>query len=389
MALAGGWRPTPWRQFLLKVHSRCNLACDYCYVYTMADQGWRRQPRVMSETTLAWTARRIAEHARRHRLDTVEVILHGGEPLLAGRARLAGMLRCLREALEPAVRVHLCLQTNGVLLTEPFLRLFREHRVRIGVSVDGDAVMHDRHRRDHRGRGSYAAARDALRLLGSPEFRSIYGGVLCTVDLANDPVRVYESLLPLAAPKLDFLLPHGTWSSPPPGKDVRSLAAPYGDWLVAVFDRWYGEPAAAPQVRLFDEIVHLLLGGESRSEAVGLSPSGLVVIETDGSVEQGDSLKAAFDGAPRTGLHVRSDPFDAALRLPSTMARQSGVRALAPRCLGCRVRRVCGGGLYAHRYRAGRGFRNPTVYCADLYRLITHIAGVVRADLPRPAGAGS
>ena len=29
--LAGGWQPTPFRQFLLKMHTRCNLACDYCY----------------------------------------------------------------------------------------------------------------------------------------------------------------------------------------------------------------------------------------------------------------------------------------------------------------------------------------------------------------------
>ena len=36
----------------------------------------------------------------------------------------------------------------------------------------------------------------------------------------------------------------------------------------------------------------------------------------------------------------------------------------------------CGGGLYAHRYRTGSGFMNPSVYCADLEKIITH----VRAD---------
>ena len=33
-----GWRPTPVHDVVLKVHQRCNLACDYCYVYTQADQ---------------------------------------------------------------------------------------------------------------------------------------------------------------------------------------------------------------------------------------------------------------------------------------------------------------------------------------------------------------
>lgn len=39
-----GWRPAPFQQFVLKLHSRCNLACDYCYVYQMADQTWRSRP---------------------------------------------------------------------------------------------------------------------------------------------------------------------------------------------------------------------------------------------------------------------------------------------------------------------------------------------------------
>ncbi|HEX2745877.1 MAG TPA: radical SAM protein, partial [Streptosporangiaceae bacterium] len=43
-----GWQPTPFRQFVIKMHSRCNLACDYCYMYTMADQSWRSLPAKMS-----------------------------------------------------------------------------------------------------------------------------------------------------------------------------------------------------------------------------------------------------------------------------------------------------------------------------------------------------
>jgi uncharacterized protein len=35
---ATGWRPVPFREFIVKVHSRCDLACDYCYMYEMADR---------------------------------------------------------------------------------------------------------------------------------------------------------------------------------------------------------------------------------------------------------------------------------------------------------------------------------------------------------------
>jgi uncharacterized protein len=42
---------------------------------------------------------------------------------------------------------------------------------------------------------------------------------------------------------------------------------------------------------------------------------------------------------------------------------------------------VCGGGHYPHRYHQDNGFRNASVYCPDLSRLIRHIDARVRADL--------
>lgn len=127
--------------------------------------------------------------------------------------------------------------------------------------------------------------------------------------------------------------------------------------------------------------MHLLLGGQSGTEAVGLTPTSLIVVETDGSIEQTDALKSVRQGAAGTGLHVVPDPFDAVLRLPSIAARQIGVDALAPICQSCLVRDVCGAGLYPHRYRPGTGFRNPSVYCADLYALILHIRDRLSTDL--------
>jgi uncharacterized protein len=108
-----------------------------------------------------------------------------------------------------------------------------------------------------------------------------------------------------------------------------------------------------------------------------------VVIQTDGSIEQADYLKAVYHSAAATGLHVDRDPLDAALLLPGVIARQLGVHALAEECKACAIHRVCGGGLYAHRYKSGTGFANPSVYCADLTRLIQHIRGVVQADIDR------
>ncbi|MEO3863314.1 FxsB family cyclophane-forming radical SAM/SPASM peptide maturase [Acrocarpospora sp. B8E8] len=379
--LSEGWQPTPFRQFILKLHSRCDLACSYCYMYEMADQSWRSRPKRMASETIKAAAFRIAEHVHHHSLTEVEIILHGGEPLLAGRETIEEAVTVIRAAVGRRVGVEVVLQTNATLLDLPYLELFDELEVGVGVSLDGDEAMHDRNRRTAAGRGSYAAVARALGLLIQPRFRHLYRGLLATVDLRNDPVTAYEALLAFSPPAIDFLLPHGNWSAPPPGRVADAEVTPYADWLIPVFDRWYGAPRQVTRVRLFAEIIHLLIGGRSASEQIGLSPAAMVVIETDGEIEQSDILKSAFEGATRTGFHVDSDEFDALLTLPSNVARQIGRRALAPTCLACAVSTVCGGGLYAHRYQQGAGFANPSVFCPDLMRLIGYIRDVVQADV--------
>ncbi|SOB82539.1 FxsB family cyclophane-forming radical SAM/SPASM peptide maturase [Streptomyces sp. 1331.2] len=392
-----------FRQFLLKIHSRCNLACDYCYVYEGADRSWRGRPRRMELATVRRTARRIAAHAAEHGLDEVSVVLHGGEPLLVGAAHLEALLGELAGVSEAGgPRVRFGLQTNGLRLLEEsaLLDVLHRYRVAVGVSLDGTRADHDRHRRLPSGAGSWARTAEAVRLLGSQRHRELFAGLLCVVDLAADPVGTYEALLEFAPPRIDLLLPHATWQAQPagvhrvlpgappvgsgPGSASGGEPAPYGEWLIAAFDRWFDAPRRETGVRLFEELAVLLLGGRAASEAVGLAPVDLVVVEADGTIEQADSLKVAYDGAPGTGLDVWRHDFAAAAAHPAFRARQRGLAGLGPVCAACPLAPVCGGGLYAHRW-AGDGFGYPSVYCADLDRLIRHIAERLRAGV---AGLG-
>ncbi|WP_405160148.1 FxsB family radical SAM/SPASM domain protein [Nocardia sp. NBC_01499] len=380
-----GWQPLPFVEFVVKINSRCNLACDYCYVYEMADQSWRDQPKSMSARVFAESCRTIAEHARHFAPPAVNLVFHGGEPLLVGHRALDEFARQARETLEPVTEVRLGMQTNGVLIDDAFLRICARWGIRIGVSIDGDEAAHDRHRKYRRGTGSYTdVARGLDRLVRGP-YSDLYSGLLCTIDIDNDPIDTYEGLLHFDPPAMDFLLPHGNWTTPPPNKVGRASQTPYADWLIAIFDRWYDAPRLETRVRLFDEVIQLLLGGPSHSESVGLAPIRLAVIETDGSLEQVDALKSAFAGAARIDAAAAGNPLDEALWNPSVVARQLGVEALSDICRCCPIHNVCGGGHYAHRYREGAGFRNPSVYCADLMKLIRHVEARVRADIPASA----
>ena len=303
----------PFRQYIVKLHSRCNLSCTYCYVYHHVDQSWRDRPKVMSSATIAALAARVGVHAARHDLEELVMVLHGGEPLLAGPAVIEETITAVRSAVPRGTRVEVTLQTNGTLIDDRMLEVFHRHEVGVGVSLDGGRPATDRHRVYADGRPSFDVVAAALRTLDRPEHREVYAGVLCTVDLANDPVQVYEDLISFHPAELDLLLPLANWAHPPPGHDLSAGAAtPYGDWLIRVFDRWFLAPHREVRVRLFESLISLLLGGPSSTEAVGLNSADAITVETDGSLEVTDALKTTAPGLGALGLSVHRDSFDTA-----------------------------------------------------------------------------
>ena len=372
----------PFREIVLKVHSRCDLACDHCYIYEHADQSWRTRPKAISDEAISWTALRLAEHAKSHALPSVSVILHGGEPLLAGPQRLRRVCEELTGALDGVAELDLRIHTNGLQLSPRYLDLFSEYDVKVGISLDGDRRANDRHRRFADGRTSHPLVLQAVDLLRQDRYRHLYLGLLCTIDVANDPLAVYDALTELDPPRIDFLLPHATWDDPPGRPDGSPTA--YADWILTVFDRWDRQGRNVP-VRLFESVLSTLGGGPSLTESLGLAPTDLVVVETDGTLEQVDSLKSAYEGAAATGFDVFTHAFDDVAAHPGVRARQLGLAGVSETCRQCPVVRSCGGGLYTHRYSSRSDFDNTSVYCTDLEALIRGIEQRTAATTVSPA----
>ena len=169
----------------------------------------------MSEKVIEQASRRIADHISDHRVTDVQIVLHGGEPLLVGPSRMREIISQLYSTLADKCRLDMRIHTNGVRLNEKFCELFAEYGVKVGISLDGDQTANDRHRRYADGRSSYEHVIRAIGLLQAERFRHLFAGLLCTIDIANDPVAVYDALMSLRPPRVDFLLPHATWDEPP------------------------------------------------------------------------------------------------------------------------------------------------------------------------------
>ena len=371
--------PIPFDTFLLKVASRCNLACPYCYVYELRDHGWKSQPSFMAASTHDAALRRIHDHIVEHSVPVISVIFHGGEPLLVGPDGLNELAGRTRERLGDVTEVRLGLQTNGTLLDERIIEIALRNHMRIGLSVDGPPSHHDRFRFHPNGRGSSHLVEKAARLLrDNPD---AFGGILCVVNLDIDPAELWNYLCSLRPKSVDLLLPLATHDHLPPGVSSLSEVARYGDWLVRFLELWYRAGEDRPDVRYFSSIMRLLLGRVSLVESIGVGYATLIVIESNGYFEAVDSLKACYDGAASTGFNVFDHSLNRVLKAPAVMSRHMGATSLCSTCRDCSYLHVCGGGYQPHRYSSARGFQNPSVYCEALKQLISRIASLMKDEL--------
>jgi uncharacterized protein len=365
---------TPLREpalhFTLKVASRCNLNCTYCYVYNKSDQTWRTRPKLMSPEVLEAALLRIRQHCLRSGQRQVQLVFHGGEPLLFGPERFDATCRRIREYLSETVQVRLFLQTNGVLLDEEWAEVLGYHEVRVGVSIDGPAHLHDAHRVDHGGRGSYEAI---VRGLGVLRAARVSYALLTVIPLGADPITTHRHLMALEPSSMEYLFPdftHDTITS------VREKfgQTPCADFLIPIFDDWWRHGTMDVKVGPFFAMARAILGGQPEVDYVGNPPLRFLFVETGGELEGLDVLRVCEERLSSTGANVLTHEVGDVAQL-SPLHRQvvfDGM-PLPSGCQQCPEANTCSGGYLPHRYSGERRFNNPSVWCADLLRLFSHI----------------
>lgn len=354
--------------FLLKVASRCNLDCDYCYVFHHADQSWKKLPPLFSPENTTLLAERLAQYVNETKLQKILIIFHGGEPLLLGMNRLQHIVSSIRAAIAWDVEVDFSLQTNGVLLDRKKLKILEREKVGVSLSLDGPQEANDLHRLTHKGKSSFQKTLEAFHLL--MEFPGTFTGVLSVVDVRIPPREILEFFGQLAPPSLDFLLPDANYLVRPPFRDKKPTL--YIEWLQNAFDLWF-DHFPHLKIRYFDELLGALSGLESHTDGFGLGDVSLMSIETDGSYHDLDVLKITEENYSSLGMNLSNHSILEALKSPKIALHRSRLtyEGLCQTCQECTFVKVCGGGAVAHRF-GKNSFDNPSIYCRELYSLIAH-----------------
>jgi uncharacterized protein len=313
----------------------------------------------------------------------VSIILHGGEPLLAGQTFFRRFVEKANSELLPDVQPLFNMQTNGTLLDQSWLDLLRELDIGFGISLDGPESINDASRVDHRGRGSYARVRRAIDLvLADSRVDDLFGGVLSVINLDADPLEIYDLYRCLGVRSADFLLPDGHYDNPPAGLIAGSMDTPYADWLIRLFNKWFSDDDPTFRIPIFEDIIGLIFGAPIGKDDLGGGRNGAIVIESDGTIEPVDVLKICGSRFTKTHFNVAdSDIADACQSKLIRIYLASG-DMLCKKCQQCPVKTVCGGGYLPHRYSVVNGFDNPSVYCQNLMELIIYIQRKVVDVLP-------
>lgn len=367
---------------LLKVASRCNLDCSYCYVFNMGDEGWRRQPKRLPLDVECATVSRLGELLR-DQGRPFSIVLHGGEPLLLGHDRLNTLFASLTTAA-PTCGLHI--QTNGTLLDNDILDLCAQYRVGVSVSLDGPENINDAFRVDLRGRGSFAPIMATVqRLRNHPAHTTLFSGLLAVVDPRSDPEEVYRFFKETGTPSVDFLYRDGNHTALPFGK-FSAASTEYGVWMSRIMDLYLADPCP-PRIRVLDDMIKLTLGGRARKEGIGLSDYGILVIDTDGSINKNDTLKSTADGADsfQTPWSVLNDRLSDVVATEEFRSYHEAQRPTSKVCKACPDLHVCGGGMPTHRWSDENGLDNPTVFCADQRLLIARIGEYLHQHLGKVA----
>ncbi|WP_271066686.1 radical SAM protein [Caulobacter sp. NIBR1757] len=364
--------------FVVKVAERCNIACSYCYFFFHGDQTYREHPAYISEATCDGFVDYVAETASTLGLKTVTVGLHGGEPLMAPKARIDEFCRKLRElpqrtALET---VSITLQSNGMLIDQEWIEIFRRHRVAVGISLDGPKEKNDRARIDKRGRGTYDRTISGYQRLVGAAHRgeAALPGLLGVMDpelSGRDVARHFVE--ELKCRHLNFLTPDIHFDDPiATAKYIDGV----GRFMIEVFRYWVELDDPEVSIRFIDEISNCLqsddFARQARSDA--REYRHLFTISSNGDIGPEDTIKTV---APR----FRGDEFNISRStiadvLGSSPWEEIGRARFQPpeRCKTCEWWGVCRGGSITNRYSEARGFDNPSVFCSALQAFYGEVA---------------
>ena len=158
---------------IFRMTSTCNLNCIYCYDkanHIMKkkenDNFKKRIPDIVESIEKLW----------KNREDRGEIIFHGGEPLIIDTANYEELMQKIK-SIYPNTKFSI--QTNGTLINEKYIELFKEYNMHVGISLDGYDEITNKYRVYKNKKNSF---NDVMRKINLLHRKDVDFGVIMTIN---------------------------------------------------------------------------------------------------------------------------------------------------------------------------------------------------------------
>jgi uncharacterized protein len=170
----------------LVLTNKCNLECKYCpFPKLSKKEKILMSPEIARKGINLW-ARHIYDNFDKKR--DYFIIFYGGEPLLNINTleySLKYIEKLKKESKLPGNNLYTMVDTNGILINNKIIRLFKRYNVMVTVGCDGPKKFNDYYRVDNKGKGTFEKVKKALILLKKNKIKTF-------VSVAITPYNVLK-----------------------------------------------------------------------------------------------------------------------------------------------------------------------------------------------------
>lgn len=236
------------------VGSLCNMRCKYCYYLDKKSLYGGREP-FMNDNLLEKYVQNTIEG---NNAPVIYFVWHGGEPLLAGKEFFKKAVK-YQAIYGKGRKIENSIQTNGLLIDREWCSFFKDNNFLVGISIDGPQSIHDMHRLDAEGRGTWSRVMNAINLMYQTGTQY---NTLSTINVHSEAKadEVYLFLRQISTfmqflPVSELIL--GETICSPDNLEAKKApwsvsARGFGEFMCRIFDIWVTHDVGSRFVQLFD-----------------------------------------------------------------------------------------------------------------------------------------
>lgn len=338
----------------------CNIDCSYCYLPN-------RQSTAKITPALL---HRTFENAFGSGLvrQPFTVIWHAGEPMVLPPDFYRKAFAICHSHNSNGTPVVQAFQTNGTMIDEDWIEFIQESKLQIGVSIDGPAFLHDRHRKTRQGKGTHHRVMEGIRLLTAHEIPFHVITVLTSESL-DYPDELFDFYCRHGIERVGFNIEE--IEGPNTGSSLQSGEATdrYKRFLSRFFDLATRGPVCL-HVREFDgTLAGIFHPGERKAPRTHENmPLAIITVDCEGNFS---SFSPELLGLPSkhygdfTFGNVATDLFGAVTQSTKFQRVHQDIRAGIEQCRqSCSYFNFCGGGAPGNKYfENGTFLSTETMFC--------------------------